>query len=1249
MTRLVVELLGGLRVAMRSGREIRIPSRKAQALLACLALRPGVPHARDQLASLLWDDSEPELARASLRQALTALRRALPQEAGAALTADAQSITLESALMVSDVQQFRELLRTGSPAAIAQATERYAGDLLPGFDARSAAFDTWLDEHRRALRRESSQALQRAAAHCRAAGDNGGAIEALSRLVALEPTNEIAQRELMDAFARTGQYTDALRQYRTCVDALRRDLDVAPDPATEALYRDVLRRRRADGPRTDVREPDVETIEYESPSSETTASPPAPVTTLREVVVLVARVARARPALDDDPEALRERWSRAEERIRSVVCQLGGAADRLAQGELIAAFGLAASSGNELDRAARAAGQLVAGPDPDLAIGIAGGLVLPSAGTSPFPIAGQPVVAAQELARTAATGGVLLAAELAAQVKENRRREGLAGRRAEIAMLETLFERVVATRRARAVVVRGEPGIGKSSLLDALARAASNRADVLVANVVDFGQPAAERPGAALAAQLLGLAANAQAGARRAAHRHALEAGLLEPEDADTALDLLGVAPEGVREASSSAEDAARERVRTRLLGRLVARAAARRPVLLVIEDLHWADANEIAQLGDIAGAVAALPVLLMLSTRVDGDPITAGWRTRARGCPVTTLDLAPLAEDEAREVAADYSDVPPQVLERCIETAAGNPLFLVQLLRSARAGQTALPGSVRALLLARVERLPPETQRLLHAAATLGTRFPLEALRHVASVPVHDGAEVESLGLLACDGDDCRFSHALIRAAIYESLLRSTRRALHQRAARWYEGREPALFAEHLAAAEDPAAVSALLHAAGTELRERRLDRALLHGERALELATTEAARCEAKAALGEILLARGRAEDAVTAYREAVALAAAPGARAQSRLGLAGALRILDRYDEAFEVLSHAEHDAIDEGSARRLGQVWTLRGNLHFPRGALEDCRFAHERALELAREAGSSEDVARSLGGLGDAHYQRGRMRTALDHVLRCLQLADQHGLVGLRLSYLPMAAVMRAYCGEIELAVAMAQEAAAASHRAGDPRNEMLARSVGATAELYRANYEAARSGAERSTALARELRAGRFEAEGLIMSGLACLGLGQGDEAVALLEQAAARAMTAAANYCGPWALAALALAVDDPARSRALLEDGERLLAQGSVSHNHLEFRMLAIEFLLAARDWPTVRRHAAALAAYTREEPLPWSSLVIARADALATAGRPRARESRARLQSALEMAENMRFLALVPRLRAALGSVS
>jgi DNA-binding SARP family transcriptional activator len=234
MTELVVELLGGLRVLGADGREVRMSSRKAQAVLACLALRPGTAFARDRLAALLWDDSDPELGRASLRQALAALRRSLPDAAAKALLTETNSVALDATLASSDVQLFRDLVRDGSPHALAEAAERYAGELLPGFDARSAAFDAWIDEHRRTLRREWVQALQRYAAQCVASADLEGATVALSRLVSVEPANEAAQRDLWTC---TRGAASTPKRYASSAPAARRCA------ATSTSVRSLRRRR----------------------------------------------------------------------------------------------------------------------------------------------------------------------------------------------------------------------------------------------------------------------------------------------------------------------------------------------------------------------------------------------------------------------------------------------------------------------------------------------------------------------------------------------------------------------------------------------------------------------------------------------------------------------------------------------------------------------------------------------------------------------------------------------------------------------------------------------------------------------------------------------------------------------------------------------------------------------------------------------------------------------------------------------
>jgi DNA-binding SARP family transcriptional activator len=1272
-----IELLGGIRLRSAAGREIRIASRKAQALLGLLALDPGHACSRDSLAGLLWEESDPELARASLRQALASLRRSLPEQCAAALHGEAGTVALDPGLVTSDVALFHALLRDGSPSALARAVERHAGVLLEGLDARSSAFEQWLREKRGELRRLLLAAAERLAAQCAAAGDEVGAIAALERLVGIEPSSEHAQRDLMEAYARQGRYTDAVRQYRACREALRRDLDVAPEPATDALLRALLRRRRSAAPDSPAADADRESQATTGSSAREPKTSLTPVS-LREAVVLVVRMGEAATGADDDPESARDLLAATHARISAVVGRHGGRVDRPSEGEAVAAFGLGTLAGNEAEHAVRAALELAASDVvrqagcPRLAVGIAQGQVLPASDMQPFPLSGRPVALVRDLARGAGAGEVAVAADIAAQISDRyvvvplaagqppgaHRLVGslanaaqstgrfFAGRRAELAMLLTLLERVAATRRGRAVVLRGEAGIGKSSLLDALANAARSR-DALVygVHVLDFGQAAHERPGPALAGCLLGVAAEANDAARNAAVDRAVAAGLLAEGDELLARDLIGItAQDGTASLLSAMDVDTRERGRARVLHRLVQGAAERAPLLVVIEDMHWADGVEISQLAELAAAAATMPVLLALSTRTDGDPTGPAWRARARGCPVTTLDLAPLADDEARELAARYAGLPPEVVEECLEKAAGHPLFLDQLLRTAQSGQVSLPGSVRGLLLARVGRLPAELQRGLHAAAVLGTRFSRGALRHLLAEPDYDTDRLEGAGLIAADGEECRFSHDLIRAAVYESLLRSTRRELHGRSAAWFAGRDPGLEADHLAAAEDPTAPAAYLRAATDEQRASRLDRALAHAQRSRDLARAAPDLCAAFAKIGEVCLGRGRTDDAIAAFRESVDLASSSGERARGWLGLAGSLRIVDRYDEALGALNHAEQAAAAEADPRMLAQLWTLRGNLHFPRGELDECLGAHRRALAYAEQAGSPEDVARARGGLGDAQYQRGRMRTALAEFHRCVELCEQHGCAGLRLSYLPMVAVTQLYMGDFESALDVCERSAASAAHAGDLRAQLLSADIRASVELNRARYTDALAAAERGVSIAREIGARRFEAEGLILHGLALLGLGDRQQAHETLARGVTLTREAARTYCGPWALASLAMASDDPARCRALLEEGERWLADGCVSHNYLEFYRLAAAVSQRLGDWDASLRYADALEAYTRAEPLPWADLVISSSRALAHAGRSDADENaRAEIVAALEMARSMHFHEIESRLAA------
>src|SRR5258705_10945991 len=119
-------------------------------------------------------------------------------------------------------------------------------------------------------------------------------------------------------------------------------------------------------------------------------------------------------------------------------------------------------------------------------------------------------------------------------------------------------------------------------------------------------------------------------------------------------------------------------------------------------------------------------------------------------------------------------------------------------------------------------------------------------------------------------------------------------------------------------------------------------------------------------------------------------------------------------------------------------------------------------------------------------------------------------------------------------------------------------------------------------------------------------------------EACRLLDEASSVSRETGLTFFGPRILAELALASEDPAEQQKALSEGENILGEGCVGHNHLWFYRDAMEAALSARDWSAVDRYAAALAAFTEPEPLPWSNFFIARGRTLADFGRGRCDDS-------------------------------
>jgi DNA-binding SARP family transcriptional activator/TolB-like protein len=235
---LSIKILGALVIETGESRLRKIP-KKARALIAYLAAQGGQTVSRERLADLLWPYQGSEQARHSLRNCLLELRKALGPIAADYLIADFANCRLQRAS--SDLDQFERLSRSQRRSELESAAGLYRGEFLADFDIDSEPFQEWLAAERDRTLALICDVLHRLTAAHDAAGEHDAAIQAGRRLVALDPLSEFGQRALMRAYARAGRRGEALRQYRSCAEILKRELGVAPDVETQALAGDITR------------------------------------------------------------------------------------------------------------------------------------------------------------------------------------------------------------------------------------------------------------------------------------------------------------------------------------------------------------------------------------------------------------------------------------------------------------------------------------------------------------------------------------------------------------------------------------------------------------------------------------------------------------------------------------------------------------------------------------------------------------------------------------------------------------------------------------------------------------------------------------------------------------------------------------------------------------------------------------------------------------------------------------------------
>jgi len=243
MPGLRIKLLGGFEARFASGVPLVLPARKTEALLAYLALSPGRAQRRDKLTALLWPDAADRQARQNLRQALFHLRQAFRagDETPPPLIDERERVALHDALVDVDATEFERLARSATAADLERAATMYQGDLLAGLVVKSSGFEEWLMAERARLHELAVEAMASLMALLSHTGEVERAIQAGGRLLVLDPMQEAVHRSLMRLYVRAGRRDAALRQYRTCLDVLQRELGTEPEAETRQIYEQLVR------------------------------------------------------------------------------------------------------------------------------------------------------------------------------------------------------------------------------------------------------------------------------------------------------------------------------------------------------------------------------------------------------------------------------------------------------------------------------------------------------------------------------------------------------------------------------------------------------------------------------------------------------------------------------------------------------------------------------------------------------------------------------------------------------------------------------------------------------------------------------------------------------------------------------------------------------------------------------------------------------------------------------------------------
>src|SRR6267143_3273758 len=552
----------------------------------------------------------------------------------------------------------------------------------------------------------------------------------------------------------------------------------------------------------------------------------------RVVTILFADVAGS-TALGDalDPEDVRVLLRRYYDVAREVVTEYGGILEKFIGDAVVAVFGFPHTHDDDPQRALAAALTLrdrvradpALGARLPIRLGINTGEVVGSreGATGDFPLTGDAVNVAARLQQAAETWGILCGERTVGSIRTGftfgpviaieargksqpiralpllgreahtpvARRTPLIGRDRDLQQLELAARRALEEQRPFLVSVIAPAGVGKTRLLEEFLERLPGiepRATVAIAQCLPYGQRLTYWPLRGVLYRLIGVAEDATAPTVRQAIRDWLQGSGLEAMDREVEL-LAATVGAGETEVSDRSALLAAWRTFFEI-------AARRAPLVLVFEDLHWSSDSLLDLFEFVMQPRGDLPLLMIALTRPELLDRRPGWGGGRRN--YVSISLEPLNDRETAQLIDQLLEgCSPELVDRIVRRAEGNPFFAGELIRSVaeRGGTDQLPDTVQATVLARLDQLAPEERRVIQLGSVFGRAFRPPGL--LALEPKLTSVEevIERLvdkDLLRPTGTDIfAFRHILIREVAYQTLTRAERGRLHAAAAAWLAG----------------------------------------------------------------------------------------------------------------------------------------------------------------------------------------------------------------------------------------------------------------------------------------------------------------------------------------------------------------------------------------------------------------------------------------------------------------------------